>query len=385
MPTDGEAPDLFLMDHDDLAQLSADKAIRRVDDLLAEREVDFGDGYTRNGLEAFSADAALQCMPLDISPMVVYYNPRLVELDQIAEPGSSPVTQKDGWSLDEFARRSGATTSSGSARPLGRSRPRAGRPVHLVRGRRGGRRHRRADDPHPLRRALGGRHGAAAGDRAQPGPDVQPEGAAQEVGVAAVQGRAARHAPGLPRPHPAAACRPDAHLRRDAAAAARQRRHDRADVGPVHLRELRARRGGRRPPRVADLRGRLLGPGRHRLRDAVEPRRPQQRRLPPARPAPAALRRLHPRAAPRPDAAEHDHLARRGRGGGLRAERAVLRPGDRPPAGAAGGDRRGVGPPVQPAGDADELSVGHAPDPAPQVSRPWGPSGGGSPARSSAR
>ena len=100
----GTPPDLFLMDHDDLAGLSEQDAIRRVDDLLAEREVDFGDGYTRNGLEAFSADAALQCMPLDVSPMVVYYNPRLIELDQIAEPGTNPVTQKDGWSMEEFAR-----------------------------------------------------------------------------------------------------------------------------------------------------------------------------------------------------------------------------------------------------------------------------------------
>ena len=81
-----------------------EKAVRRVDDLLADREVDFGDGYTRNGLEAFSADAALQCMPLDVSPMVVYYNPKLIELDRIAEPGSSPVTQETGWSLDEFGR-----------------------------------------------------------------------------------------------------------------------------------------------------------------------------------------------------------------------------------------------------------------------------------------
>jgi multiple sugar transport system substrate-binding protein len=100
----GDAPDLFLMDHDDLAGLSEQGTIRRVDDLLADREVDFGDGYTRNGLEAFSADAALQCMPLDISPMVVYYNPRLIELDQIAEPGAAPVTQNDGWSMEEFAR-----------------------------------------------------------------------------------------------------------------------------------------------------------------------------------------------------------------------------------------------------------------------------------------
>ena len=99
----GDAPDVFLMDHDDLSGLTQDKAVRRVDDLLAEREIDFGDGYTRNGLEAFSSDAALQCMPLDVAPMVVYYNPRLIELDEIAEPGASPVTQDDGWSLEEFA------------------------------------------------------------------------------------------------------------------------------------------------------------------------------------------------------------------------------------------------------------------------------------------
>lgn len=99
----GDPPDLFLMDHDDLVGLTTDKAVRRVDDLLTEREVDFGDGYTRNGLEAFSSDAALQCMPSDVSPLVVYYNPQLVELDRIAEPGRRPVTQEDGWSLDEFA------------------------------------------------------------------------------------------------------------------------------------------------------------------------------------------------------------------------------------------------------------------------------------------
>ncbi len=100
----GDPPDLFLMDHDDLAGLTQDKAVRRVDDLLAEREVDFGDGYTRNGLEAFSRDAGLQCMPLDVSPLVVYYNPKLIELDRIAEPGRNPVSQEGGWSLEEFGR-----------------------------------------------------------------------------------------------------------------------------------------------------------------------------------------------------------------------------------------------------------------------------------------
>jgi multiple sugar transport system substrate-binding protein len=100
----GEPPDVFLMDHDDLAGLDADKAVRRVDDLLAARQVDFGDGYTRNGLEAFSADASLQCMPLDVSPLVVYFNPKLIELDRISEPGRSPVTQERGWNLEEFGK-----------------------------------------------------------------------------------------------------------------------------------------------------------------------------------------------------------------------------------------------------------------------------------------
>ena len=32
---EGDPPDVFLMDHDDLAGLSEDDAVRRVDDLLA--------------------------------------------------------------------------------------------------------------------------------------------------------------------------------------------------------------------------------------------------------------------------------------------------------------------------------------------------------------
>lgn len=98
----GEAPDLFLMNNQDLASLDGDGDLRRVDDLLAEREVDFGDGYYRNGLEAFSAESALKCMPVDVSPMVVYYNPRLIDLSRVAEPGRNPVSAEDGWSMDEF-------------------------------------------------------------------------------------------------------------------------------------------------------------------------------------------------------------------------------------------------------------------------------------------
>jgi multiple sugar transport system substrate-binding protein len=100
----GDPPDVFLMDRDDLATLQQEKALRRVDDLLTDREIDFGDSYSRPGLEAFSDEASLQCFPEDVSPMVIYYNPKLIELDAIADPGSRPVTQDTGWSLADFAK-----------------------------------------------------------------------------------------------------------------------------------------------------------------------------------------------------------------------------------------------------------------------------------------
>ena len=195
----GAPPDLFLMNHDDLAGLASADAVRRVDDLLAQREVDFGDGYTRNGLEAFSSDAALQCMPQDVSPLVVYYNPKLIELDKIAEPGRNPVAQENGgWSLEEFRRGRAAGSPPGRARPPHRARPRAGRAVRLVRRRRGRRRRRGAHHAHPVRRSVGERAGEAARAGARPGSDVQPARAAPAVGPRALQGRQAGHDPRLP-------------------------------------------------------------------------------------------------------------------------------------------------------------------------------------------
>lgn len=100
----GDPPDLFQIDGDDLPGLIADKAVHRVDDLLTQRQVDFGDGFSRSSLEAFSSDSALQCMPTDVSPLVVYYNTRLIDLSLAADPDRRPVTQETGWTLEEFAR-----------------------------------------------------------------------------------------------------------------------------------------------------------------------------------------------------------------------------------------------------------------------------------------
>jgi multiple sugar transport system substrate-binding protein len=111
---DGRPPNLFLTDRADLDQLRQEKAISPVDTLLGERHVDFGDGYARDALEAYSADAALQCMPTQMSPMVVYYNTALVDLTTAQDPGGSPITADHGWSMDEFVR--AARQASGHGR-----------------------------------------------------------------------------------------------------------------------------------------------------------------------------------------------------------------------------------------------------------------------------
>jgi len=100
---DGSAPDAFLADLDDLPALVAGKEVRSLDELLGARHVDFGDGYQRDALEAFSADNALQCMPVDVSPLVVYYNTALVDLATLTTPDERPITAETGWTLDQFA------------------------------------------------------------------------------------------------------------------------------------------------------------------------------------------------------------------------------------------------------------------------------------------
>ena len=57
----------------------------------------FGDNYERLGLEAFAADAALQCMPNDVSPYVVFYNKRLLACrDAWRLPGETAADPETG-------------------------------------------------------------------------------------------------------------------------------------------------------------------------------------------------------------------------------------------------------------------------------------------------
>lgn len=101
--TVGSAPDLFLTDQTRLPSLVAAQQVQPVDELLEQRGVQFGDNYERLGLEAFSSDSALQCMPNNVSPYVVFYNTRLLVPHRIAVPGEDPPTAETGWLWDQFA------------------------------------------------------------------------------------------------------------------------------------------------------------------------------------------------------------------------------------------------------------------------------------------
>ena len=100
----GDPPDVFVASNARVAGLAAADQVQPVDQLLEQRGIEFGDSYQRLGLEAFSAEQALQCMPYDVSPLVVFYHPGLVPFRRLIEPGEEPLTPETGWTWDQFAK-----------------------------------------------------------------------------------------------------------------------------------------------------------------------------------------------------------------------------------------------------------------------------------------
>lgn len=99
----GTGPDVFLTSSSDLPSLVADGRVQPVDELLEERGLQFGDNYERLGLEAMAANSALQCMPIDVSPYVVFYNKRLLDTSLLpSRTDSVPMPQDNGWSWNQF-------------------------------------------------------------------------------------------------------------------------------------------------------------------------------------------------------------------------------------------------------------------------------------------
>lgn len=95
-------PDVFMASRRDLSRLREDERTIPVDELLDERFVEFGDGYARDALLAFSADQRLQCMPFEVSPTVVYYNTDLVDFERMRERGLDAPTTPGRWTFEQF-------------------------------------------------------------------------------------------------------------------------------------------------------------------------------------------------------------------------------------------------------------------------------------------
>lgn len=104
MEAGGKVPDVFMVSRSDLAWMRDNDINQPVDELLDERGIDFGDGYSRDALEAFAVDNSLQCMPYGSSPMVIFYNEALVDFELMRQR-ELPAPADDehrGWSFEQF-------------------------------------------------------------------------------------------------------------------------------------------------------------------------------------------------------------------------------------------------------------------------------------------
>ena len=97
-------PDVFLISRADLSKLEASHQVEPVDDYLDARNVDIGDMYSRDALEAMSKDQRLECMPYGVSAQVIYYNTDLVDFPRMEAQGIEvPVIKTSkSWTWDQF-------------------------------------------------------------------------------------------------------------------------------------------------------------------------------------------------------------------------------------------------------------------------------------------
>lgn len=100
---DGEVPDVFMINRSGLRSYLDQGLTQPVDELLDERGLNFGDDYFRAAMEQFSVDNSLACMPLSISPTVMYLNRDLINFDTMATRGLEVPSTMERWNFDQFA------------------------------------------------------------------------------------------------------------------------------------------------------------------------------------------------------------------------------------------------------------------------------------------
>lgn len=106
----GDPPDVFLVNYREYAQFVTRGAIEPAGAHLTEMGADRAD-YYEQPLEAFTFDGELQCMPQNISSLVVYYNRALFADAGLEHPPA-------GWTWEEFRRYARALTR-GDVRGVG--------------------------------------------------------------------------------------------------------------------------------------------------------------------------------------------------------------------------------------------------------------------------
>ena len=101
----GKPPDVFLVNFREYSQFVVRGAVEPIAPLLEERDVNLED-YYEPPVEAFTFDDTFQCMPQNISSLVVYYNEDLFEAAGVEVP-------KDGWTWEDFRQTALALTKNG--------------------------------------------------------------------------------------------------------------------------------------------------------------------------------------------------------------------------------------------------------------------------------
>jgi multiple sugar transport system substrate-binding protein len=106
----GDPPDVFLVNFREYSQFVSRGAIAPYGDHVEDLDVDL-DAYYPAPLEAFTFNGDLQCMPQNVSSLVVYYN-----LDLFDQAGVEPPAA--GWTWEDF-RAAGEALTKGDVRGIG--------------------------------------------------------------------------------------------------------------------------------------------------------------------------------------------------------------------------------------------------------------------------
>ena len=106
----GKPPDVFLVNFREYSQFVTRGAVEPIGSHFSDHDVDL-EAYYPQPVEAFTYEGELQCMPQNISSLVVYYNRALFEEAGLGHPA-------DDWSWEDF-RRTALTLTKGDQHGLG--------------------------------------------------------------------------------------------------------------------------------------------------------------------------------------------------------------------------------------------------------------------------